>query len=77
MNPLYFQMFNPQYVNNEYYRYLQRQQHDYEQCIEISNAVKAIRDCCDAFSKIDQENQQLAFEACVMEIINKMNENNR
>ena len=43
MNQWYGQMFNPQYVNQNYLQQLQMQ-HDYEQQQEIAKAVKAIRD---------------------------------
>ena len=49
MNPLYNQLFNPQYANQDYLQHLHWQQHDTEQRQEIMNAVKAIeysaRDC--------------------------------
>ena len=42
MNPLYNQLFNPQYTNQAYLQQLHWQQHDAEQRQEIMNAVKAI-----------------------------------
>ena len=42
MNPLYNQLFNPQYANQDYLQHLHWQQHDTEQRQEIMNAVKAI-----------------------------------
>jgi len=53
-NPLYDQMFNPQYVNRQYLQQLQIQ-HDYEQRQEIANAVKAIHDYFDAARKIEPQ----------------------
>ena len=51
MNTFYNQMFNPQYVNPDYYRELQRQQYEFDQQKEIVNAVKAIRDLCEAVKR--------------------------
>ena len=59
MNPLYDQMFNPQYVNQDYlYQLKQREQHALEQRQEIAKAVKALHDYCAAARKITQEYQQ-------------------
>lgn len=48
MNPLYNQLFNPQYANQDYLQHLHWQQHDTEQRQEIMNAVKAIHDYFDS-----------------------------
>ena len=49
MNPLYDQMFNPQYVNQDYlYQLRQREQHALEQRQEIARAVKTLYDYCAA-----------------------------
>ena len=52
MNPLYNQLFNPQYANQAYLQQLHWQQHDAEQRQKIMNAVKAIHDYFDAARKI-------------------------
>ena len=54
MNPLYNQLFNPQYANQDYLQHLHWQQHDTEQRQEIMNAVKAIHDYFDSARKIAQ-----------------------
>lgn len=73
MNPLYGQMFNPQYVNPEYLRQQQIQQlHDYEQRQEIMKAVNAIHDYCEAVSKISPQYQQVAFFACATAVLEEM-----
>ena len=77
MNPLYNQLFNPQYANQTYLRQLQLQQHDAEQRQEIMNAVKAIHDYFDAARKISPEYQQMAFDACIAAVVEEMNERNR
>ena len=64
MNTFYNQMFNPQYVNPDYYHELQRQQYEFDQQKEIVNAVKAIHDLCEAVKKIDANHQQQAVNAC-------------
>lgn len=73
MNTFYNQMFNPQYVNPDYYHEMQRQQHEFEQQKEIVNAVKAIHDLCEAVKKIDVNHQQQAFNACLFELAKEMN----
>ena len=70
-NPLYDQMFNPQYVNPEYIRQMQVQ-HDREQRQEIGKAVKAMRDYLDAIGKIEPQYQQEAFAACAAVILEEM-----
>ena len=73
MNPLYDQMFNPQYVNEEYVRQLNYQKFQHEQQKEIANAVKAIHDYCDAARKITPDFQSEAFYQCAMAVIEEMN----
>lgn len=69
MNTFYNQMFNPQYVNQEYYnQILQNRQYEYVQNYEIGKAVKAIHDLCEAMKNIDESHQQAAFDACLSEI---------
>lgn len=69
MNPLYEQMFNPQYVNTDYLRQQQIKQYDFEQRQEIAKAVKAIHDYCEAASKISPQYQQEAFFACATAVL--------
>ena len=76
MNPLYYQMFNPQYANNEYLRQLQLHQYDSEQRQEIIKAVRAIHDYFDAFRNIAPEYQQMAFNACVAAVVEEMSKRN-
>lgn len=76
MNPLYDQMFNPQYVNHDYlYQLRQREQHALEQRQEIAKAVKALHDYCAAARKITPEYQQEAFYACAAAVLEEMNAN--
>ncbi len=72
MNPLYDQLFNPQYANQAYLQQLQRQQYDAEQRREILNAVKAIHDYFDAARKITPEYQQVAFDECIMAVMTEL-----
>lgn len=76
MNPLYEQMFNSQHVNEDYLQTLQRQKYHNEQCAEISKAVKAIHDYCDAARKISPEYQNEAFIQCAMAALEEMGKNN-
>ena len=76
MNPLYDQMFNPQYVNHDYlYQFKQQEQHALEQRQEIANAVKALHDYCAAARKITPEYRQEAFYACAAAVLEEMNVN--
>ncbi len=65
MNPIYEQIFNPQYVNPIYLRQCQMQ-HDCLQNMEIAKAVKAIHDYFDAMRKLDPQYLQKAFDACAL-----------
>ena len=73
MNLLYQQMFNLQYVNEDYLKQIQYQQYKAEQQKEIEKAVKAIHDYCDAARKIKPEFQNEAFYQCAVAVINEMN----
>ena len=73
MNIFCNQMFNPQYVNPDYYHELQRQQYEFDQQKEIVNAVKAIHDLCEAVKKIDANHQQQAVNACVLQLAKELN----
>lgn len=44
------QMFNPQYVNQQYYNSIRAEieKYNYEQNKEVINAVKAMHDLCEA-----------------------------
>lgn len=77
MNPLYNQLFNPQYANQDYLQHLHWQQHDTEQRQEIMNAVKAIHDYFDSARKIAPEYQKMAFDACITAVVTEMNNGNR
>lgn len=76
MNPLYDQLFNPQYANETYLRQLQWQQYDAQQRQEITNIVKAIHDYFDAARKIAPAYQQMAFDACITEVVAQMSKGN-
>lgn len=73
MNSLYEQMFNRQYVNEDYLQTLQRQQHHFEQRTEIAKAVKAIHDYCDATRKIVPEYWEEAFIQCAIVVLEERN----
>ncbi|MBR2479204.1 MAG: hypothetical protein IKB47_02230 [Clostridia bacterium] len=73
MNTFYDQMFNPQYVNLEYYHQIEQQQHEANQDKEIIKAVKAIHDLCEAVKQLDNQHQQIAFSACLAEMAKEFN----
>lgn len=70
-NPLYDQMFNPQYVNYHYLQQMQMQ-HDHAQRQEIAKAVKAIHDYFDAARKIEPQYQEMAFAACIAAALDEL-----
>lgn len=65
-------MFNPQYVNIEYYRQIEQRQYETKQNEEIANAVKAIHDLCEAVKQLDNQHQEIAFYACLAEIAKEL-----
>lgn len=69
------QMFNPQYVNKQYYNSVREEiaKYKYEQNKEVANAVKAIHDLCEAVKKLDSQHQQTAFYAYLAEMAKEMN----
>ena len=73
MNTFYDQMFNPQYVNWEYYHQIEQQQYEANQDKEIIKAVKAIHDLCEAVKQLDNQHQQIAFSACLAEMAKEFN----
>ena len=76
MNPLYEQMFNPEYVNEEYVNQIRYNQFHAEQQEEIIKAVRAIHDYFDAVSKIAPEYQTDAFRQCAMAALEEMRKTN-
>lgn len=59
-------MFNPQYVNPNYYQQQARiMQHNYEQDCEVLKATNAMRDLCRAVNKMDDAHQREAFWKCL------------
>lgn len=61
-------MFNPEYVNSEYYHRIEQMQYQARQNEEVAKAVKAIHDLCEAVKKLDDQHQQIAFSACLAEM---------
>lgn len=68
---LYGQLFNPQYVNPQYYETIRNTAQDYEmqQQKEIMNAVHAIHDFMEAANKLDPQHRQMAFAPILAEIL--------
>ena len=73
MNTFYNQMFNPQYVNAQYYHQIEQMQYQAKQNEEVAKAVKAIRDLCAAVKQLDAQRQQVAFSACLAEMAKEFN----
>ena len=66
-------MFNPQYVNQAYYRQLQNQlaQYDLQQNIKVAKVVNAFHDLLEATEGLDKQHQKVAVLACLAELDNK------
>ena len=67
MNTFYNQMFNPQYVNAQYYYQIQKQ-YQAKQNEEVAKVVKAFHDFCEAAKQLDSEHQKIAFAACLADM---------
>lgn len=69
---MYFnqQMFNPNTVNPQYYQSIRNQIMTYEanQNLEVTKAVKAIHDLCEAVKKMDEPYQREAFGLCLQQM---------
>ena len=74
---MYFnqQMFNPNTVNPQYYQSIRNQIMTYEanQNLEVTKAVKAIHDLCEAVKKMDEPHQQAAFYLCLNQMATDLN----
>lgn len=58
-------MFNPQYVNADYYNQIRQFEYNQNQDKKVRDAMKAMRDLCDAVKDMDQNHQQRAFGGCL------------
>lgn len=64
-------IFNPAYLNR--FQTLQmEEQRKIEQEKNICDMVKAISDLCEASRKVDPDHEQMAVNACIVEIIKQM-----
>lgn len=72
-------MFNPQYVNQSYYNQIQTQiaQRNFQQKQEVANAMKAMKDLCEAVKNLDEPYQQEAFWGCLWVMAVEFGWNNR
>ena len=66
-------MFNPQYVNLQYFRQIEQLQYETKQNEEVAKAVNAIHDLCEAVKQLDDNHQQIAFSACLAEMAREFN----
>lgn len=72
-------MFNPAYVNQNFYQSIPSQamwQYQQNQSAEVVKAMKATHDLCEAVNKLDAEHQQQAFYACLMVLASELGWNN-
>lgn len=62
-------MFNPQYVNQNYYNQIQAQiqqyQYENQQNFEIGKVLNAVNDLCKSMKNLDEQHQQQAFFLCL------------
>lgn len=54
-------MFNPQYVNADYYNQMRQFEYNQNQDKKVRDTMKAMHDLCDAVKDMDQNHQQQAF----------------
>ena len=54
-------MFNPQYVNVDYYNQIRQFEYNQNQDKKVRDAMKAMHDLCDAVKDMDQNHQQQAI----------------
>ena len=66
-------MFNPQYVNADYYNQIRQFEYNQNQDEKVRDAIKAMHDLCDAVKDMDQEHQQQAFLGCLGVMAEELN----
>ncbi len=67
-------MYNPAYVNRNYYNQMQKQSvgNNFQQDIEVQKAANAVRDLCRAVKNMDEEHQKAAFFTCLGVMVQEM-----
>lgn len=69
-------MFNPQYVNLDYYRQIEQQKKvEYQQNEDTIKAINAMHDLLEAVKKLDKKHQEIAFYGCLAEVFKATSEN--
>lgn len=58
-------MFNPQYVNADYYNQIRQFEYNQNQDKKVRDAIKEMHDLCDAVKDMDQNHQQQVFFGCL------------
>ena len=58
-------MFNPQYVNANYYNQIRQFEYNQNHDKKVRDAIKAMHDLCDAVKDMDQNHQEQAFLGCL------------
>lgn len=67
-------MFNPNYVNPEYYNATMKEmKYSFDQDKKVTDAVKAMHDLCEAIKGMDSKHQEIAFVACLSQMAKEMN----
>lgn len=73
----YQNLFNEEYINQQYYEELKRKKFYSEQQQEFSKMLKALDDFIESASKIAPQYQQQAFDACIGAICKRVYGNNK
>ena len=73
MNYFNNMMFNPQYVNPDYYNQIRQFEYKQNQDTKVRDAIKTMHDLCDALKDMDQEHQQQAFLGCLGVMAEELN----
>ena len=75
MYNFYNQIFNPQYINQQYYyaNLQEIQRYNEEQNREVENAIKAMHDFIEATKKLDYHHKQMVQWGVIAEIGKELN----
>lgn len=68
MNVFENQMFNPNYINEDYYRRIQIMKYNADQNERVVKALHAFEDMLKQVDGMDEKHQQLAFGMCLATI---------
>lgn len=73
----YRNLFNEQHINQLNYNEIKRKELSPEQQLEFNKMLSSLNDFIEAADKIEPQNQQQAFEACISLICKKLYNSNK